>query len=581
MAGALSGAVLLFLVLFAIARILAADQTIAQGFDEPCHIAAGMKWLDEHDYTLDPLHPPLARDAIALPLYLAGERFPEIKPEEGLQGYCTELGNTILSNGGRYRRNLSLARAGVLPFLCVCAILVFLWAGQEGGKWVGCVASFLFLTHPSVLAFSGLAYTDAPTMCTQFAAIFAFAMWLKKPTRTHMILLGVAVGLALSSKLTSFLFLPSAFAAMALVKLLFVRRENKETTTERTGMKQAASLLAATCIAMAVLWGSYAFSVGRLDSALALSQASQRAGGSGSVWRRVRMADPVIPAPDLIRGMHVALQKNEREPESYLLGNARSGGWWYFFPVAVALKTPLPVLILALIGLLFVLQRARQDDWPALLPPVAVAAVFGVTAFVTLQVGTRHVLVVLPILSVLAGWGAALLWSSPGVRRRWGRAALVLLLAWQTAATIRAQGDLLAYFNELAPADPGEVLVKGCDLDCGQDVFRLREELRLRGVARLGIGVCTSADLALADFPTLDILPPRKAVVGWVAVSVRALKTGSFRIYQNGRGSPNEQYPHDALSWLEKYRPIARVGKTIFLYYIPEKSVGDPTQASR
>jgi hypothetical protein len=33
-------------------------------------------------------------------------------------------------------------------------------------------------------------------------------------------------------------------------------------------------------------------------------------------------------------------------PLSYLLGNTKAGGWCYFFLVAVAVKTPLPFLIL-------------------------------------------------------------------------------------------------------------------------------------------------------------------------------------------------------------------------------------------
>ena len=44
------------------------------------------------------------------------------------------------------------------------------------------------------------------------------------------------------------------------------------------------------------------------------------------------------------------------------------------------------------------------------MPPVAILAVFIVTLFVTFKVGIRHVLVVLPLLSVLAGGGAFLLW---------------------------------------------------------------------------------------------------------------------------------------------------------------------------
>src|SRR5271166_85551 len=116
----LPGAAVFLFVLVAVARIILVDTTTPQGFDEPCHIAAGIKWLDQHDYTLDAIHPPLARYAVALPLFISGERSPKLLAQEAsLQGYCTELGNAILSHGGHYTRNLFLARIGVLPFLCL------------------------------------------------------------------------------------------------------------------------------------------------------------------------------------------------------------------------------------------------------------------------------------------------------------------------------------------------------------------------------------------------------------------------------------------------------------------------------
>ena len=177
---------------------------------------------------------------------------------------------------------------------------------------------------------------------------------------------------------------------------------------------------------------------------------------------------------------------NKDAPESYLLGRTRRGGWWFFFPLALALKTPLAFLILAVMGFLSSLRLWRQGQWSMLLSLAAVVGIFLATMFVTLRVGTRHVLVVLVLLAPLAGCGAARLWNSP--RKRLGRVTLCLLLAWQTVASIRAQNDFLAYFNELAPRAPGGTLVKGCDSDCGQDVFRLRQELHDRGVQRVGIG---------------------------------------------------------------------------------------------
>jgi len=371
---------------------------------------------------------------------------------------------------------------------------------------------------------------------------------------------------------------------MLLVRFVGSRKKQNEALAEKFGTRQAAQLFLAGAISLILLWASYAFSVGHLRSALGTSgEASSyvlHPNAGITVAQKIVQTDPIIPAPDLVRGIELARLKNKHEPDSYLMGKAKSGGWWYFFPFAVFLKTPLPFSVLAIFGLWTAVRLAIRGEWSTFMPAVAVGAIFLATSFVTLRVGTRHVLAVWPLLAVLAGGGAVQLWRLSGENARWGTLALCALLAWQAITSIRAQSDLLAYFNPLAPANASEALVKGCDLDCGQDVVRLSQALRERGIKRVGIGVCTSADLSQFNFPPLDILPPRKPVTGWVAVSLRALKTGSFRIYQGGSSSPNEDYPPDALSWLEKYEPAAHIGKTILLYQIPETALENAKQTS-
>ena len=61
------------LTVIAVLRIVATYNITSQGLDEPCHVAAAMELLDKGTYALDPVHPPLSRIAIGLPLYLAGE----------------------------------------------------------------------------------------------------------------------------------------------------------------------------------------------------------------------------------------------------------------------------------------------------------------------------------------------------------------------------------------------------------------------------------------------------------------------------------------------------------------------------
>jgi hypothetical protein len=135
------------------------------------------------------------------------------------------------------------------------------------------------------------------------------------------------------------------------------------------------------------------------------------------------------------------------------------------------------------------------------------------------------------------------------------------MLLWQGISTLRASGDYLAYFNELAGKDPSKVLVAGCDLDCGQDLFGLAEELQRRQVSHVTLALWTSADVGKMDLPAFDVAQPFQPATGWFAISLRALRFGDLF---------HSTYPPGAFAWLDRYQPVARVGKTILLYHIPE-----------
>jgi hypothetical protein len=565
-------------IVLASARVLVVDKTNPQGADEPGHVAAGLERLDRHTYVLDPLHPPFAREVLALPLYAIGERLPLSPLRDPASPSYTEVGNAILYVGGHYSRNLFLARLSLLLFLAVAIVIVFLWTKRVFGILPACFAAFLFSILPSILAFSSLAYLDVPAMCVQLGCLLSFAVWLEDPTWLRTSLVGLTAGIAISTKFTSLLFFPFAAILMFLARWLMVRQDRRSLSL--AAVKQLPLAAAITAI---VLWGCYGFSVGRLQDAVVLPTQSVRGlniapgpavklapapGFNGGLAKQLLRANPVVPAPDLIRGLVEAHLLNKTAPSSYLFEHERPGGWWFFFPLALALKTPLPFIILALIGVVYAL-RSDEGRSAAVMPLSAVLAILLVTMFVKYKIGTRHVLVVLPLLSIYAGSAAAILWSSFVSYRLLARSVLCLLLAWYASNSLLAQGDLLAFFNELAPRDASRALVKGCDLDCGQDVLKLGRDLQNRGVRHLNIGVWTTADLGQLGFPEMEMLTPNRPTSGWVAVSVRTLRTGQVVFIDRGF-LHGHAYAPDAFQWLERYKPVAQIGKTVLLYNIPD-----------
>jgi hypothetical protein len=382
------------LILIAITRILLTYKVTAQGFDEPCHVAAAIEYLHKGTYTLDPVHPPLSRIAIGIPLYLAGERFPHWPTSDPRIRNYNDVGNSVLYDDGHYLRNLSLARSAILPFFGLAVVLVFLWTRREFGDFAGVMAALLFTTLPIVLAFSGLAYTDLP--------------WLQKPSLRSTLLLGIVAALAFLAKLTTLLFLPSAAVAILLAKWLIERR----TGPAQTGPTQIGSapidrrahwlakLSLAFVVAVVVVWTGYGFSVGHIPEEMQVTPESMPSfqhfpAPVRNIARNIVLSDPRLPAPILLRGAAISWALNKSAPPSYLLGKVKNGGWWYFFLVAVGVKTPLPFLLLCLVGLWAQLNH-RPTRWTAAAPAASSLAVFFVSMFVKYNAGVRHVMVVFP-----------------------------------------------------------------------------------------------------------------------------------------------------------------------------------------
>jgi hypothetical protein len=130
-------------------------------------------------------------------------------------------------------------------------------------------------------------------------------------------------------------------------------------------------------------------------------------------------------------------------------------------------------------------------------------------------------------------------------------AAVALLVCWHGVESLRAHPDYLPYFNQIARGDEHNILGDS-NLDWGQDLRRLARYVEENGIENLSLsyfGTASPEAVGLEDFRRFG---PRDRPRGWVAVSVTNLQG----IYQ----------PRPA--WLDAYEPRARVGKSIWLYFI-------------
>jgi len=548
------GTVLLISV--GIARLVPTYTTSSASIDEPFHIACGMEWLDKGVYTYEAQHPPLARVADALGPYLAELRShsarsanPEDKqPVAGVNELGWAEGNAILYADGNYWRNLTLARLGALPFLVLACAGIVLWARRWFSTGAAMWALLLFISLPPVLAAAGQATTDMACAATVFVALYQFMRWLEHPDARRSAIFGAALGLALLSKFSSIPFL-AACCAVALVYFALVTRDWRGRTYGRWR-----PLCIIGGVAFVLVWAGYRFSFhpilaepGYTKTLAGISETSPRLGRAMAEISKIP-----LPMPELPHGIYMVFRHNQFGHESYLFGRYQNRGCWYFFPVIVAIKTPLGFLLLAALGAAAIVWRKESSPWRRLtvLFPVALMLVCMTSR---INAGLRHILPIYPLLAVLAGHAISSSFSLQN-RAKWAVAPVVVLLAgWAVVDSWIAQPDYIAYFNQLAGSHPERITIES---DIGQDVHRLSLALRSLDAKEVAIQISTSAELAKEGLPPFSDVPRYRKVSGFVAISDWFFEIGYAQ---------NKSY-----GWLREYTPIQRVGKTISLYFIPE-----------
>ena len=519
------------LIAIGVLRIALTYRSVAQTVDETPNIACGMQWLDQGRYDLGPFHPPLARVAVALGPYLYGLR------SQGVPDRWQE-GNAILHSRGRYAAALTLARIGVLPFFILACACVWLWARRLAGDWAGAAAVFIFTNLPIVLGHAGIATTDMAVASGVVFALYRFALWLERPDLRRSLWLGAAAAVALLAKFSAFVMLPVGGLSMLAVYVL---------TARRLPAVRARHAAAACTAAFLLIWAGYRFSFGHMHEPAASGLIFQ-----SRLWAAASRVP--VPAPEITDGLLMVRYLNRSGHPAFLLGGFRETGWWYFFPVALGVKTPLAVLALALVGLAAALRPPLR--WQQLAPGISCLAILAACLPSHLNTGLRYLLCLFPMLSIAAAQGAVFLWRRP--RTRWFAAALLL---WLAAASLHAHPDYIPYFNELAGAHPENILVDS-DLDWGQDIKRLVWKLHELRVDHVYFACLWSGDDSRIGLPPWDGLEPYRPVKGWVAISYTTLKTRGLLLAKSmGRTEP-------AYAWLDRYRPAYRVGKSILLYHI-------------
>ncbi len=530
--------------------------------DEPAHLTAGYLALVEGDLTVNREHPPFVKALAALPLLWAR---PSLPPADGsYPPRATEDFEFAYSRAFLYERNdadalLRLARLPVVLLTLAAGVILYAWGRSLHGTGAALAGLALFAFEPNLLAHGRLVTTDMAAALFALGALAALERCLEhspgagrlwtRPSILRAAWCGLALGLGLLSRFSVLLLIP----LMTLVVLLDGRRRPAT---------RAVHLLLALIVAILVLNAGYGFSC----TFFPLSRTP--VGGplvteplaTMEISPVLRWTPLPVPRPSL-EGLDLARHKNRfAEGPGFLNGELSSDGWWSYFTLALAMKTTLPLLLLAVAGLGLVglaPGAARRGLLLYLLLPAA-GFLFLVTALTRAQIGLRYALPSLPFLCLMGGAS----WKGlDRLRRsRSGRkgisiagAALVLLLAWHALSAVSIYPYHLAYFNEAAggPGRGHERLVDS-NLDWGQDLVGLGHFMEERGLEGINLYYFGTADPAY--YGITRFAPPRP---GYFAVSATHLA---------GVYLPDRDY----LAPFRRMEPSTTIGHSIRVYHLPE-----------
>lgn len=405
----------------------------------------------------------------------------------------------------------------------------------RAGPW----AAFVYACCPNILAHGKLVTPDLPVTV---ACLFTLVAWLRlqrRPCGRRCLIAGLALGVALTTKYSAVLMLPT----LALAPLL--AKPRREALAWTVGAWAVAGVWVMCLYAVLVVPHLTQEAMAHAEHSHELVRFQGYARGTLGRW--------VVWPLALYR--YGAVVAGRAVMKSFLVGHHSMDGSWSYFPIAVAVKTPLCELLACALGVGWALRRGRPD--PALLWVASFPLAFlGVSSAKGIQVGLRHVLPTYPPMALLAG---ALVASWVENKRLRGMAMLLAAGLAVESATIHPH--TLAFFN-LGAGGPsrGFRYLVDCNLDWGQDLPALAAYQMRAGTGPLVLAYFGS-DLPERYGVEYRILchPPgtHQPPPGVYAVSATILQ-GLY------------QFPErlDEMAWFRTQKPSARAGYSILIYHV-------------
>lgn len=460
-------------------------------YDEPVHIQEGENALLRHTFAVDPDNPPFERAFAVIPLVL-------------------HIDSLIQSSKPLLK--VFPARMMILLLGICLALAVFFTAYIYIGETEAFIALILLIFNPDILAYDHyISFEIGFSLFFFLSYIFFIRIVTYKEQTTvsksqykniavknnkyyllkQYLLLSLTLGLGLSSKVSfPVFFLISAF----LLTLLFKRKQIIVFI-----WRQKNYILLTFFFSLIILWATYFF---RFDVVIAHRDDTKRVSYKLTQYAKkyhiVWIADFLqfgeeqkLPFGNYLAMIKNNIIRNSEKNSYYFLGKLYPypNHKWYFLPINVVLKTPIPLLFLFISAIIqsFVIWRNRKKQSIQIgksaqkvnvqfekTEMITIVSIFLIPIICILSISSianmfpriRYVLPIYPFIVLIAALGTGYLY-----KKKYGKLLVGILLIWYVIGTLLYFPHFISYSNELLGVNnKKDILFIDSDIDWGQSI---------------------------------------------------------------------------------------------------------------
>jgi len=575
---------ILLLIMFCLALFSIKDDTFT--FDEIAHIAAGYSYLTQKDYRLNPEHPPLIKDLAAFPLLFLNLNFPKdhsswVQKENPIWWQQFDFASQFLYYSGNNPDQILLwARIPMILILIFLGWFLFYWTKKLFGNKTALLSLFLFSFSPTFLAHGRLITTDIGATLGVVLSTYFWLKFLKNPTKRNIFFAGIIFGIAMLLKFSLILLVPF-FAIITLIYSWL--QKGRKYILKYLGLAFLVGIIGMVFI----IWPVYQYHIWNYPL-------ERQVRDTQFLLSTTAIPKPLIainewmlnysilrPFSQYLLGLFLALNRSTSGNTTYFLGEISAAGWKNYFPVIYSIKEPLTFHILTLIALLYPAWLIKMPFWQNPFQRIknwirnhfpeftmlCFIGIYWVTSLTSnLNIGVRHLLPVFPFTFILVSAGIINLLKAPYLKLKY--TFLGILCLWQITSVISVYPHFLAYFNELAGGpDNGYIYAVDSNLDWGQDLKRLKNWLDENNIEKIYVDYFGGGNL--------EYYLKEKYSPWWGTRNPDEFPKGNYlavsaSLLQGGRGLPVKGFnqPWGYYLWLNNFKPVARIGYSIFVFYI-------------